>query len=178
MLLSALALLFISVLISRYRLLGTHVVMHLMPLLIGAAVAGLLLLARYEETSTSLAALRRAGFAAIREQTFHDAGLLLFYYSTLVFLILAGTVVLVLGVGWLEKTLGMVIAALAPVSFLLMTTTWPAWFDLGPAVPGLKQRAALFCLWLAIIFLLIVAAKPWRQAALAKTAPKIDPITT
>lgn len=78
MLISAAALVCISLLISKHQILGANGLVHVIPVLIGAVIAGLILLAFFEETARTIKMLKSATFEAIRQQSFHDAGLMVF----------------------------------------------------------------------------------------------------
>ncbi len=158
MLLFAATLLFIGILISRYHLLGTHYPAHVVSLLTGAAIAGLVLLAYFEETAMTMKALLQTDFAGIRQQSFHDAGLLVFFYSSLLLTILAGVICLLFRKGVSRKISGVVVTCLGPASFLLMTTSWPTLIGITAPASGLRQRVSLLCIWLAMALLLALAS--------------------
>ena len=161
--LAALGLLTIGVLVPRYRLFGPAYWVHLGPLLAGAAAAGLVMLACYEETAASLALLEQSGFQAIRQQSFHDAGLQVFFYSGLLLVAALGLFSLLDAKALAERLLGIVILGLAPASFLLMTTPWAQVIGLAGTTTGLQQRAALLCLWLAMVCVLALASDRRRR---------------
>jgi hypothetical protein len=158
MLMSAVSLLCIGVLISKYQLLGTNYFTHLLPLLIGAAISGLIMLATFEETARTLKALKHMSFSAIRQQSFHDAGLMIFFYCSICLTIMAGFFCMIFRKGK-EKILGIIITSLGPASFFLMTTSWPKFIGINGHSAGLKQRASLLCIWIAMALLLLLALK-------------------
>ncbi|MDH5178572.1 MAG: hypothetical protein OEZ39_15955 [Gammaproteobacteria bacterium] len=162
MLFSAVVLVMLGMLVTRYRVFGENYFADIIPLLAGAAAAGLLLLATFEETARNLHSLRRAGFTAVRSQTFHDAGLLLFYYGSLLLVMLIGGLCLVGRQAVGSRVKGAVIFLLGPLSFILMTTKWPKLLGLAGPTVGLNQRAALFCLWLSIALCIYVASQRMR----------------
>lgn len=159
MLLSALALLCISVLITRYHIVGSHYLIHLVPALTGAAVSGLILLAFFEETAPSIVKLRDLNFHAIREQTFHDAGLLVFFYGAIALTLVLGYFCMFSGKSLFEKVSGIIIASLGPISFLFMTTSWLKIIGFSGPGAGLKQRISLLCIWTAMVLFLILATR-------------------
>jgi hypothetical protein len=158
-LLFAASLFFVSILIMKHQVLGTNYLVYIIPLLMGAAISGLVMLASSKETAMSMNALQHAGFSAIRQQSFHDAGLLFFYYSSLLFIILSGAFCLIFRKRTVEKILGIIIACLPPASYYLMTTSWPIIIGWEGPASGLKQRASLLCIWLEIVLLLVLSSK-------------------
>lgn len=158
MLLSAFSLIVIGVLVSKYHIVGTGFLAHFVSPLSGAAASGLILVAYFEETATTLNILKQSGFWAIRIQSFHDAGLLIFFYSTVLLVMFLGLLVLTSNLKARTKVLGGAILAMGPASYFLMTTPWPKFIGLDGVTIGANQRAALFCLWLAIALVLIMAS--------------------
>ncbi len=166
MLLSAFSLIIIGVLVSNYHIVGTGFLAHFVPPLSGAAASGLILVAYFEETATTLNMLKQSGFWAIRIQSFHDAGLLIFFYSTVLLVMLLGVLVLTSNLKVGTKVLGGIVLAMGPASYFLMTTTWPKFIGLDGVTIGANQRSALFCLWLAVALVLaIVSTKAIQQFA-------------
>ena len=157
MLLSAGALVVAGLLASRYGLFGNGIWNHAIPLLAGAAAVGLIMLAHYEETARTLAALRQSGFGAIRQQSFHDAGLQIFFYSGVLLVTVMGVLTMALGVSLAERLVGILMFGLGPGSFLLMTTAWTRAIGIEAPATGLQQRASLLCLWLAMVCVLVIA---------------------
>jgi len=157
MLLSCLTLVSISLMVSS-KILGDNYLTYMAPLFAGATIAGLLTLAGYEETAGSMRILRSSGFEAIRQQSFHDAGLLIFFYSAVALAVVLGILIMAQASGWKEKIIGGVVALLGTAAFPLMTTAWPGLIGLLSAGPGLKQRASLLSIWLAILLVLAVAS--------------------
>jgi len=156
---AALSLIVMSVLISRYQILGAHILIHFAPVLLGAAAAGLIMLASYEETANSIRMLKASSFWQIRIQSFHDAGLEIFFFSTLVFVMLAGFIVIFTRSHRKVKFIAAVIVGLAPSAVLLMATRWPQLLGFEGVTLGLNQRASLFCLWLAVALLLLISRR-------------------
>lgn len=131
---------------------------NLIAMAMGAAASGLLLLAAFEETAASLSALRKLGFAAIRQQSFHDAGLFIFFYGAILALLVAGAAMLAeRGAG--TRVLGGVVAASGPLSYASLTTAWPAAVGFMGADVGLKQRAAFLFLWIGALTLLLLLSR-------------------
>lgn len=158
MLLACLTLGCISVLVSRFRTLGADGISHAVPILIGATVAGLLTLSAFKETATTVGMLKHLSFDAIRQQSFHDAGLLIFFYSCITLTIVLGVLMVFRATDRKGKVAGLAVILLATGSYPLMITGWPAVIAASGAGPGLKQRASLFSLWLAIALVLTVAS--------------------
>lgn len=157
-LLSALSLLIIGILASKYQIFGTNYFTHLVPGLSGAAASGLFMLAYYEESVRSLSMLKHSGFWAIRIQSFHDAGLLIFFYSSVLLVMMLGILVILYNSKIATKIIGGVIFSMGPASYFLMTTTWPKYIGFDGVTVGVNQRAALFCLWLAVAMVLALAS--------------------
>jgi hypothetical protein len=158
MLLPCVSLVCISILVSGYGILGDSNAAHTMPLCAGAAMTGLLTLAAYEETAQTVKMLKNAGFEAIRRQSFHDAGLLIFFYSAVLVTVVLGVLIIAQADNWQEKILGGAVTLLGMAAFPLMTTAWPRLIGVLGADPGLKQRASLLSIWLAIALVLVVAS--------------------
>ena len=156
MLISCFSLLCIGVLISKYQILGVNYFIHLLPILIGAAISGLLVLATFEETARTLKALKALPFDEIRQQSFHDAGLMVFFYCSICLSIMAGFFCMICQKGK-KKLLGLIISSMGPASFFLMTTSWPKLIGINGHSAGLKQRASLMSLWIAMALLLLLA---------------------
>jgi hypothetical protein len=153
MIMSVAALLCISLLISRYQILGTNYLVHLIPILVGAVVSGLIVLATFEETAATIKELKSSNFNAIRQQSFHDAGLMIFFYCSICLTILAGFFCVIFRRRKSEKILGVIITCLGPISFLLMTSPWPKLLSMNGPSAGLKQRASLLCIWISMALL-------------------------
>jgi len=157
MLLSAAAIVVVTVLVSKHGLIGSGYGVHMVPPLAGAAAAGLVMVASYEETAASLTMLKHAGFWSIRQQSFHDAGLQVFFYSGVVLVTALGAISILRGSVLVERLLGGLILSFGPGSFLLMRTSWAEAIGLAGPTIGLQQRAALICLWLAMVCVLVIA---------------------
>lgn len=164
MLLAAFAMVCIAIGVARDERLGGTVQGSLIAMSMGAAISGLLLLAAYEERAAGLPALRKLGFGAIRQQSFHDAGLLIFFYGAVLALLAAGVAILVER-KWRALILGAAVAASGPLAYAAMTTAWPAMIGIAGASAGLKQRAAFLLLWVGTVLLL--AAVTRRPLALS-----------
>lgn len=163
MLLVAVAMLGIGILaVSRERPLG-WLPGGLVAMAMGTGVSGLLLLAAYEETAASLSALRKLGFAAIRQQSFHDAGLFVFFYGTILALSVAGAAILG-RCGGRTRMAGAAALASGPLSYLAMTSAWPATLGIAGVGLGLKQRSAFLLLWVGALILLAVLSRPRPDA--------------
>lgn len=162
MLLSAFAMLSIGIIAGSRdgpygKLIGNLIAMSM-----GAAVSGLLLLAAFEEKAASLSALKKLGFAEIRQQSFHDAGLFIFFYGIVLALLVAGVAMLAAR-GASARMLGLVVAASGPLSYAALTTSWPVAVGIAGADVGLKQRAAFLLLWIGALALLTLLSRR-RQA--------------
>ncbi|HKB60611.1 MAG TPA: DUF998 domain-containing protein [Gallionellaceae bacterium] len=171
MLLPCVAFASISMLISRYRVLGDSAFAHFAPLLAGAAIGGLMTLATFKEAApTTAAALKTAGLEAVVQQSFHNAGLMGFFFATVLLVILTGTLVAANAATRRHKLAAAAAVLLGIAALPLMETPWPRLLDIpGPAL-GLTQRASLFSLWLGAVLILAglqPALRPRRPAGRA-----------
>lgn len=157
--LSAMTLLILGILVTKYHILGRTHFAPIVAMLAGAAAAGLITLAHFKETARNLADLKQAGFWAIRVQSFHDAGLMIFFYSSLAWLTLAGLLVLIHYNRAMDKFLGAIILFSGPASYLLMRTRWPHLLGFSGTTTGLNERAAFLILWLAAALLIFIASR-------------------
>lgn len=162
-LLSSLSLLIVGILVSKYKILGSSYFAHLVPALSGAAAAGLIMVAYYEETAKTISLLKQSGFWAIRVQTFHDAGLFIFFNSALLLVMLLGILAIIYNSKKINKILGVVVFSVGPVSYFLMTTRWPKLIGFEGVTTGVNQRAALFFLWVAVTIVLVMASNKSLQ---------------
>jgi hypothetical protein len=117
-----------------------------------------LTLAAYKETAQTMKILKNASFEAIRQQSFHDAGLLIFFYCAILVAVVLGVLIIAQADNWKEKILGGAVTVLGIAAFPLMSTAWPRLIGVLDAGPGLKQRASLLSIWLAIALVLVVAS--------------------
>jgi hypothetical protein len=162
MLLAAFAMVGIGTVVSGSGWPGGRIHSGLIAMALGASVAGLLLLAAFEETAEGLAALRQLGFGAIRQQSFHDAGLHIFFHGAVLALCAAGAAMLAER-GVRARILGATVAASGPLAYAAMVTSWPAL--LGIAGVGLKQRLSFLFLWIGAVLLLAALTRRQRGAA-------------
>ena len=169
MLLPCVAFAAVSVLVSRHRILGDSLLAHLAPLLAGGAIGGLMTLAAFKEAApTTLAALKTAGIQAVVQQSFHNAGLMGFFYSTVLLVMLCGALAAAYGSGRTRRLAGAAAIAAALASLLLMVEPWPQLLGIATPVPGLMQRASLFSLWLGAVFILAAVGPGLRRHAAAR----------
>ncbi len=173
--LPGLALAAMAMLISGHRMLGDSWLAHVAPLLAGAAAAGLLTLALFKETAPTMAALKSAGIEEIVQQSMHNAGLMIFFYSTILLLMLCGGLTFTRSAGWPGKMLGVSAALLGLAAFPLMTEPWPRVLGITGPVHGLMQRGSLLSLWLGASTVLLAARPPalalLRNKAASEHAP-------
>ncbi|HAR46599.1 MAG: hypothetical protein A2X56_13550 [Nitrospirae bacterium GWC2_57_13] len=181
--LSAAAFLLISISAFRHPQFSKSLSGQLGGLLFGAASAGVVVLAHYEETAATLAQLKQATFGAVRQQSFHDAGLMIFFYAAVFAMVLFGAMVFAQRRGWGRKIAGGLIALAGPISFLGMTTSWPKLLGIVDSPVGLKQRAGLLVLWLGAFLLMILLMRKeslWTDRELGgafdeQDATRVDP---
>ncbi len=162
MLASAAAVACVGCLAAQEEIIDARPWSHLAPLMAGAAAAGLVMLAFYEESAAGLAALQNADLRAVRQQSFHDAGLQTFFYGSVLLVALLGALIVLCDRALGGKILGALILMSGPGALFLMTNPWTRMLGLAGAQTGLQQRAALFCLWLALVLFLSLAT--WRAA--------------
>lgn len=153
----------VSILVSRHKILGDNDIAHIVSLFSGSAISGLLMLGGFEETARTMTLLKNSSFDAIRQQSFHDAGLLTFFYSAIVLDVVLGFLIVTRTTGWKERIRGAAVICLGIGAFPLMTTAWPRLIGILSAGPGLKQRASLLSLWLAIMVVLTVASSRYAS---------------
>jgi Protein of unknown function (DUF998) len=155
MLLPCVAFAAISMLLSRYRILGDSAFAHLAPLFAGAAIGGLMTLATFKEAApTTLQALKAAGVDAVVQQSFHNAGLMGFFYSTVLLVMLCGALAALNATTRPGRLAGVGAIVLGLASLPLMVEPWPHLLAIEGPVRGLTQRASLFSLWLGAVFIL------------------------
>ncbi len=158
--LPGLALASVAMLISGHKMLGDSWPAHVAPLLAGAAVAGLLTLALFKETAPTMAALKSAGIEEVVQQSMHNAGLMIFFYSTISLLLLCGGLTFARSARWPGKLLGVSAALLGLAAYPLMIEPWPRVLGITGPVHGLMQRASLLSLWLGACIILLAARPP------------------
>ena len=69
------------------------------------------------------------------------------------------------------KILGALILLTGPGALFLMTTPWTRALGLAGTQVGLQQRAALFCLWLALVLFLALATCRAAQQEATRARP-------
>jgi hypothetical protein len=160
LLLSALALLCLGLAIASRRLLGAEILNQLALMLFAVAVAGLVLLAGFKEAAIGVEQLKQLGYTAIRQQTFHDAGLLLFFVGATAAFAGAGLIVLLRGP---HRLLALGVVLTGPLTLAAMAAPWPQYLGIADAGIGLKQRAAFLLMWIAALLLLAATTKDPRS---------------
>jgi hypothetical protein len=164
MLLAALSLLCLGISISSRRAQGAGIFNHIASMTFGVAVSGLLILANFKETAANITQLKKMGFEAIRQQTFHDAGLLLFFYGSAAALAIAGVVVSLRTADWLSRVSGIVVALAGPIAYGALISPWPKYLGFAGADAGMKQRAAFLALWIGGLVLLAAVTNNRQRA--------------
>jgi len=165
MLLAALSLLCLGISISSRRTQGAGIFNQIASMMFGVAVSGLLILAYFKETAASTTQLKKMGFAAIRQQTFHDAGLLLFFYGSAAALAIAGVVVSLRAADWLGRASGIVVALTGPIAYGALISPWTKYLGFVGADAGMKQRAAFLALWIGGLVLLTAVTNKKRAGS-------------
>ena len=150
MLLAAVALILLALQLAWVGPLRRFLLAQLASLALGAAAVGLAVLAYWKERARSLAALRSAPFADIRQQTFHDAGLLIFFDSISIGLLLVGVLLLVTGPGFRRRLAGLAVMLSGPLAAAALGSRALAWGV------GLGQRIAFAIFTLGTIWVLLV----------------------
>lgn len=158
-LLAGLSITCLGVGISLNTRLRINILSQIASMCCGAAASGLLMLCRFKETANNIEALKRMEFAAVRQQTFHDAGLLIFVCSAVLALMLSGLIAMARSASWGSRILAAVVFVSGPIAcaVVISSAQGPAAF-LGTA-PGLKQRAGFFCLWVGALCLMALLTK-------------------
>jgi len=164
MLLTALSLLCLGISISSRRAPGADLLNQIVSMMFGVAVSGLLILACFEETAMNMNQLKKSSFAAIRQQTFHDVGLLLFFYSSTIVLTISGAIVALHGSDWTRRVSGAIIAVTGPIAYVALTSSWPKFLGLGDVDAGMKQRGAFLSLWIGALLLLTLITNKEHRA--------------
>ena len=157
MLLAALFLLCLGIAISSRSIFN-----RIASMMFGAAVSGLLILVSFKETAANITQLKKIGFEAIRQQTFHDAGLLLFFYGSAAALAIAGLVAAFRAAGWLGRVSGIVVALSGPIAYGALISPWPQYLGFIGADAGMNQRAAFLALWVGGLVLLTAVTNKKR----------------
>lgn len=149
----------IGMLASRHKMLGDGWLAHLVPQLAGAASSGLLMLAVFKEAVPDMAMLRHASVDNIIQESFHNAGLMIFFYSALALVILGGGLTVFHGAGRRSRLMGSAVILLGLATQPLMLEPWPQLLGVPGETYGLQQRASLLSLWLGAA-LVLLAARP------------------
>jgi len=80
--------------------------------------------------------------------------------------VLIGLIIIFTAFKWKLKVLGVCILATGPAAYSLMTTAWPEALGLDGETIGIKQRSALFVLWMAMLLLLALGILKGREQSL------------
>ncbi|MFC1609739.1 hypothetical protein ACFL6C_02165 [Myxococcota bacterium] len=158
-LLSATGMVVVALLLSWAGPFRENAVAHLGALLFGGSAAGLVVLAWFEETAPNLAALKGAGFLAIRQQSFHDAGLLVFFLCALGALSLVGGLLVVKGPGRVVRLMGAATALCGPLAIASLRLPWPEYMGIASPAMGLRQRVAFVALAIGAAFVVVTVSK-------------------
>lgn len=149
----------ISLLVSKYRVFGDGIFRHTIPVLIGATITGLCLLAAFEETVTDPSAFTGP---AMRIQAVHDVGEKIFFCGCLLLTTTFGCLYFLLGTTLRQKASGVLVAGVTPLT--LTATDRPLCYLIGGCDLncGVRQRVTYFSVWLAImiVFLLTLRTSP------------------
>lgn len=158
-LLSAFTLLCLGVLISFWRTTGQKLPSRIASMAFGIAASGLLILSGFREAAMNMRQLKVSGFEAIRQQSFHEAGLLLFFNGAVMALFISGLMAALQIPGWGNRMSGLAIAATGPAACAAIFTAWPVYAGFSGDADGLKQRCAFLCLWFGALILLALLTK-------------------
>jgi len=159
MLLSALTLFCLGIAISLGRTAAATLLSRIASMSFGTAGSGLLMLACCQETAMVGQPLQQLGFEAIRQQTFHDAGLSFFFFGSTLAIALSGLIVVLEGPGWIRRMLGGVVASTGPAACAALVSSWPQFLGFSDVGVGIMQRGAFFCLWIGALLLLTLLTK-------------------
>lgn len=158
MILMAFAILLMGLEVSLRPKGGFDVVAGLLPCLAGACAAGLLVLATFEEAISWVIA-QEPTQEQVRIQAFHDCGLLIFFFGSLVTLVLFGVV------GVRDTEGGKRYLGVLPAAFAIAAWLTPSWAPFPSNAFGLKQRVSLLLLWAGFASYTFLAPRRSRTAA-------------
>jgi hypothetical protein len=159
MILLAFAIFLIGLEVSLRPKARSDIVAGLIPCLAGACAAGLLVLATFEETISWTISSQDPTQEQVRIQAFHDCGLLLFFFGSLVTLVLLG----VLGFKGAEG--GQRYLRILPAAFAIAAWLTGSWAPFPSNAFGLKQRVSLLLLWAGFACYAFLAPRKSRTAA-------------
>jgi hypothetical protein len=157
--LAALSIGCIGVGISLNTRLRINILSQIASMCCGAGAAGLLMLARSKETARSFDALKGMEFPAIRQQTFHDAGLLIFFSSAMLALLTSGLIAMLRSASWRGRMLAAAVLASGPCAYAALALSWQRCLGFAGPVTGLKQRAAFFCFWVGAVSIMALITR-------------------
>jgi hypothetical protein len=159
MLLFALSFICIGISIIRHHELGRNYLCQIASMILGAVVAGLLLLVCFQETAPSRKVLPRIDFTALRQQSFHEAGLFVFFYGSIAVVLIVGLSVMLKRTNRISRVIGGLIAATGPVAMVAMSHSWPKYVGIIDKSGGIRQRAAFLILWIGALLLMVLLSK-------------------
>jgi len=126
---------------------------HLASMLLGCTSVGLLLVACYEESYP----YPPQNFDAVRQQAFHDAGVMIFFFCALLALLIIGGTNLLCpkardnGFAFVERLTGLGLLVFFALTQEIMRRNWPTRIGFkGPAM-GLRQRSSFSCLGIGLL---------------------------
>jgi hypothetical protein len=169
MVLSAVSICCIGVGISLDTKLRINILSQIASMFCGAAASGLLMLFRFKETARTTALLKEMEFPAIRQQTFHDAGLLIFFSGVMLALMTSGLIAMIRSGSWGSRMLAAVVLVSGPVAYAALVSSWQEYLGFSGTVPGLKQRAAFFCFWVGALSLMALITKATLQSIIRQS---------
>jgi hypothetical protein len=175
-LLAGLSIVCLGVGISVNTRLRINILSQIASMCCGAAAAGLLMLCRCQETANNIEALKRMEFAAIRQQTFHDAGLLMFVCGAVLALMISGLIAMVRSTGWGSRLLAAVVFVSGPIACATVISSSQGSAGFLGTAPGLKQRAAFFCLWVGACCLMTLLTKAAAQLVIRQSEVNGEPV--
>lgn len=156
MILSALSLVFLGILISRFRILGESLWADVSALLTGTAAGGLGLLAAVQDTASLSAKIT---VQQIQHSAAHNAGLMVFFNSALCFLVLSGITTFLSNSSGVRRQLGMCTLVCALFAQGAIGAPWGELLGLEEHAGGIAQRASFLLMWLGLVSLFRIASE-------------------
>jgi hypothetical protein len=141
MILLAFAILLMGLEVSLRPKERSDLVAGLLPCLAGACAAGLLVLATFEEAISWVVSSQDPTQEQVRIQAFHDCGVLVFFFGSIVTLVLFGVL------GFRSAEGGKRYLRILPAAFAIAAWLTGSWAPFPSNAFGLKQRASLLLLW-------------------------------
>lgn len=148
--------LFIMGVLTNFINSGSKILKILMTFSFGISIAGLVLIIRFEETAQTIHILKSLSWWKVRIQTFHDAGLILFFFNILILHFLFALDFILIFKEKLLKIFSSIIAIIGFCSFFVMKSN--IIYQIG-----LKQRLSFFLIWIGMTIILTMIIKALKR---------------